>query len=269
MALKVKNVADIMESLAPVKLKDNYDNVGLMVGNKENSVTNILVALDCTLKVVREAVEKECSLILTHHPVLFRKPSTITTESLLGIKIIELIKNNIDVYSSHTNLDKIQGGMNDLIVSILGFDKVQVMEICEDEGSKNSGIGRLVTLEKPITLASICDNVKASLKISSLKYTGEDKKLIEKIAIINGSGTDYFDLAKALKADCIITGDTTYHYVSDLLEEGISIIDPGHFATEWPAMITFSMVLKEKLREAGYNNSVIISEEINDPYKYR
>lgn len=269
MAFKVKNVVDIMESLAPTSLRDSYDNVGLMVGSRDNTVTNILVALDCTLKVIKEAVEKDCSLIITHHPILFRKPSSVTTDSLIGTKLIELIKNNIDVYSSHTNLDKIQGGINDLIVNILGFEKGTIMEICAGEEAQNSGVGRLVTLEKPLTLVSLCDNIKASLKISSLKYTGEDQKFIRKIAVINGSGTDYFDLAKALKADCIITGDTTYHYVSDFLEEGISIIDPGHFATEWPAMSSFADVLKNNLEEVGYNNSVILSEEIFDPYKYR
>ena len=269
MAFKVKNVIDIMESLAPINLRDSYDNVGLMVGSRESTVTNILVALDCTLKVIKEAVEKDCSLIITHHPILFRKPTSVTTDSLIGTKLIELIKNNIDVYSSHTNLDKIQGGINDLIVNILGFEKGKVMEIYEGEDAQNSGVGRLVTLVKPLTLASLCDNIKASLKISSLKYTGEDEKLIQKIAVINGSGTDYFELAKALEADCIITGDTTYHYVSDFLEEGISIIDPGHFATEWPAMISFSELLKNNLEEAGYNNSVVLSEEIFDPYKYR
>jgi dinuclear metal center YbgI/SA1388 family protein len=266
-AFKVKNVVDIMESLAPTSIKDSYDNVGLMVGSNDNTVTNILVALDCTLKVIKEAVDKECSLIITHHPILFRKPASVTTDSLIGTKLIELIKNNIDVYSSHTNLDKIEGGINDLIVNILGFEKGSIMEICE--GAKHSGVGRLVTLVKPITLASLCDNIKASLKISSLRYTGEDEKFIQKIAVINGSGTDYFDLAKVLNVDCILTGDTTYHYASDFLEEGISIIDPGHFATEWPAMSSFAELLKNKLEQVGYNNSVIISEEIFDPYKYR
>jgi dinuclear metal center YbgI/SA1388 family protein len=268
MSLKVKDVVDIMESIAPSKLKDSYDNVGLMVGDKENNVSNILIALDCTLKVISEAIERNCSLILTHHPILFRKPSAITTESLLGTKLIELIKNNIDVYSSHTNLDKVQGGMNDIIVNILGYETSEVMELQEGD-NEGSGVGRLVTLNQPTTLLSLCDKIKTSLKVSNLRYSGEDEKNIEKIAIINGSGTDYFHIAKALKADCIITGDTTYHYVSDLLEDGIAIVDPGHFATEWPAMKSFSDLLKGRLTEAGFYNSVIISNEVYDPYKYR
>jgi dinuclear metal center YbgI/SA1388 family protein len=271
MSLKVKDVAHLMEIMAPLDLKENYDNVGLMVGSRENDVTNILVALDCTMKVIREAIDKKCSLILTHHPILFRKPSTITTDSLSGTKLIELIKNNIDVYSSHTNLDKANGGINDIVVEMLGYSHSEIMDLHKSsgDGQQNCGVGRLISLEQEITLTELCDKVKEAFKVSVLRYSGSDNKIIRKIAVVNGSGSDYFDRAKALKADCIITGDTTYHYVSDFEEEDIAIIDPGHFATEWPAMKVFGRKLEEKLTEAGYDNSVLLSSEVFDPYKYR
>lgn len=270
MALKIREVAKIVEDFAPVKLKEEYDNVGMMVGNRENEVEGVLVALDCTLDVIEEAIHKNCNLILTHHPILFRKPSSITTDTLLGKKLIELLKNNLNVYSSHTNLDVVSGGINDIVVEMLGFNKGQPMVPLDKSiiGEKDGGAGRLISLEEGISLKELCLKVKKAFGTPQLRYSGEDNKIIKRIALINGSGTDYFSKARVLKADCIITGDTTYHYVSDFSEEGIAIIDAGHFPTEWPAMKIFAQILNDKLSDLGYSNIVRVSEIIKDPYKY-
>lgn len=271
MSLKVKNIEKIMEEYAPKNLKESYDNVGLMVGNSESEITAILVALDCTLEVIKEAKDKNCNFILTHHPLLFRKPSNITTNTLLGKKIIKLIKNDINLYSSHTNLDVAKNGINDLITEILGYENSIVMERLEENLSfeQYRGIGRMVTLKKPVTLEKLCLQIKNKLNTPQLRYAGNENSLIKKVAIINGSGQDFFSLAKAKGADCIVTGDTTYHYVSDYKEENISIIDAGHFATEWPAVKAVANVLREKLNNEGYKNSVIVSENSKDPYKFK
>lgn len=269
MSLKVINIKSIVEDFAPTKLKESYDNVGLMVGDLDKEVTNILVALDCTLEVIDEAVEKNCNLIYTHHPLLFRKPSSITGETLTGKKIIHLIKNDISLYSAHTNLDSTEGGINESIMKILGFDNYVTMELSENRDAKDtkSGIGRFAKLEQPISLKELCNKVKASLEISYLRYAGKEDMMVSKVAVINGSGQDYFSLAKKMGADCIITGDTTYHFVSDYSEEGIGIIDAGHFGTEWPVFKYLAYILKEKLQSMGYSNKVIISEKAVDPYK--
>lgn len=271
MSLKVADIKKIMEEMAPTKLKESYDNVGLMVGNVDEKVTSILVALDCTLSVIDEAKKKNCNLILTHHPLLFRKPSAITTETLLGKKIIELIKSNIHVYSSHTNLDSVKGGINDIITNMLGFEASKTIDLSpnRDADDYNSGIGRIAELDKSITLKELCCNIKSALELPYIRYAGEDSMVIKKIAIINGSGQDYFHAAKKLGVDCIITGDTTYHYVSDYSEEGIGIIDAGHFGTEWPGIKVVAKELENRIKELGFNNHVIISENVKDPYKLR
>lgn len=271
MILKVKDFIRIMEQLAPLKLKEEYDNVGLMIGSEDSEIKSILVALDCTLKVIEEAKKKDCNLIFTHHPLLYRKPSTVTDETLQGRKIIELIRADINLYSSHTNLDSVQGGINDLITQLLGFNKWDIIE-CKETGidsSRKNGIGRIVELQDSILLEELCDNVKKALGTNSIRYSGIENMRIKRIAIINGSGQDYFNAAKLLKVDCIVTGDTTYHYVSDFSEENICIIDAGHFATEWPAFKLFADTLRNEIAKAGYENLVIVSDEVNDPYKVR
>ena len=269
MPLKVRDINNIMETYASSCLKESYDNVGLMVGDLNSQVTSIMVALDCTFEVIKEALEKECNLIITHHPLLFLRPSTITKETLQGRKIIELIQNNINVYSSHTNLDIVKDGLNDILTKLLGFKYWSIIEnFGENSQGEAQGIGRLVSLDKPITLEQICERVKVSLDLKGLKYAGEEKMQINKIAIINGSGQDYFKAAANCGADCIITGDTSYHYVSEYMEMGIAIIDAGHFETEWPSMKVVAEVLQNKLREKGYDNLVLVSEKCRAPYKF-
>lgn len=271
MPLKVKDIKKIMEERAPEKLKEDYDNVGLMVGDNECKVTSILVALDCTMEVINEAKEKKCNLILTHHPILFKKPRNITKDTLLGRKIIEIIKNDINVYACHTNLDAVKGGFNDNIMELLGFKNCITIDPSKERKNEDkiSGIGRIAKLEESITVEEMCDRIKQNLKIPFLRYCGEANKKIKNVAVINGSGQSYFNEAKKLGADCIITGDTTYHYVSDLAEEGIAVIDAEHFGTEWCSVELLAKWLKNVIEFEGCKNSVFISQCNRNPYKYK
>ncbi|KOA21219.1 putative GTP cyclohydrolase 1 type 2 [Clostridium homopropionicum DSM 5847] len=268
MPLKVKDIKNIIEGFAPVRLKESYDNVGLMVGDLDAEVTSILIALDCTLEVIEEAIAKKCSLIITHHPLLFIKPSTITTETLTGKKVIQLIKNNINLYSAHTNLDSVEGGINDSLMKILGFEQYDIIEISKNINSQEekSGIGRIAVLNKPTTLLELSKKIKETLELPFVRYSGKESLEINKVAIINGSGQDYFHLAKKLGVDCIITGDTTYHYVSDFREEGIGIIDAGHFGTEWLPYKKIGVIISEKLKDMGFSNQIIFSNINKEPY---
>ncbi|KAJ53877.1 dinuclear metal center YbgI/SA1388 family protein [Clostridium tetanomorphum] len=270
MSLKVKDITKILEEYAPLRLKESYDNVGLMIGDPNCEITSILIALDCTMKVINEAYKNGCNFILTHHPLLFKKPSSITTESLQGKKIIEIIKNNINLYSSHTNLDSTKDGINDLVMKLLNLNNYEIIEVNRENFQYGeAGIGRIAILDSNITLAELCEKVKETFEVSSLRYSGDDSQIIKKVAVINGSGNDFLMKAKSLGADCIITGDTTYHYVSDLQEEGISIIDPGHFETEWPAMKVVAKWLENRIKSMGYSNDIIISKDTVSPYKYK
>ncbi|MBE6064597.1 Nif3-like dinuclear metal center hexameric protein [Clostridium cochlearium] len=271
MSLKLKEIIEIIENeYAPLDFKLDFDNVGLMVGDVNENINSILVALDCTIRVIEEAKKLGCNLIITHHPILFKSPKSITTDTLLGKKIIELIKSNINVYSSHTNLDAVPEGINEIVMNVLGFKDYSIIEKNSmDFKGEEVGIGRIVELEKEITLEELCYKVKNSLSIENLRYAGEDNQLIKKIAVINGSGTDLLDSAKRLGTDCVITGDTTYHYVSDYAEEGIAIIDAGHFETEWPSMKVIAKRLEKKLNSIDKNIKLYISEESFSPYKYK
>lgn len=259
--IKVNNIIKEMELLAPTYLKEDFDNVGLMVGDKNKEVKKVLLALDCTLKVIEEAKKENVELIITHHPLIFKRPSSITTDTLQGKKIIELIKNDISLYSSHTNLDSVENGLNDTIVSILGFDNFKILE--KNKRDDKAGLGRIVSLNESIQLEDLISKIKKSLNINNLRVVkGKDK--VNKIAIINGSGQDFIGKAVALGADCIITGDTTYHFASDYKEKKISILDVGHFASEQITFFNVMENLKEKFKDVEFITSTV--EE--DPFSF-
>lgn len=266
MSLKVKDVIKIIENIAPPALAESYDNVGLMVGDRETEVHKILVALDVTLEVIDEAIESNCNLIFTHHPILFLKPKTITTDTLMGKKIIKLIQNNISVYSSHTNLDSVQEGLNDIATELLGYNNYRVLEVNKTFENARNGIGRFIKVNNPITLFDLCNRVKEKYEAPFVRVVGDKDKEINTIAVINGSGEDFFGIAAKEGCDCIITGDTSYHHVSDMRESNIAIIDAGHFVTEWPAMKVVGKRLNNTLKDMGHNQKVIISQVSGDPY---
>lgn len=261
--IKVKNVMDYMEKIAPRYLKEDFDNVGLMVGDKTGIVKRVLFALDCTLEVIEEAKQLNVDLIITHHPLIFSRPKSITTDTLQGKKIIELIKNNINLFSSHTNLDSVEGGLNQTIVEMLGFESNEILERNKVSACKNAGLGRMIRLDEEINISELIDKVKRSLNINSLRVVYGNEK-VKSIAVINGSGQSFFNKALNEGADCIITGDTTYHFALDYKEMGISIIDTGHFSSEWLVFLKTMEKVKEEFKEIEFITSI----KVEDPYKF-
>lgn len=257
----VNDVMKAMEQIAPVSLKEDFDNVGLMVGDRNSEVKKVLFALDCTLAVIEEAKKEQADMIITHHPLIFRKPSSITTDTLQGKKILELIQNHISLYSSHTNLDSVAGGINERIGQMLGFDHSEILDRNHIDAS--AGIGRIMTPKKPIPVTDFIQKVKEVLDLTHMRavIAGEE---IHKLAIINGSGQDYIAKAVALGADCILTGDTTYHFASDYKEMGITILDAGHFSTEH---LVFFDVMK-KLEKQFSDVTFVFSSVEEDPYMF-
>jgi dinuclear metal center YbgI/SA1388 family protein len=260
---KVLDIAKAIEDAAPKFLMEDYDNIGMMVGDDNKEVKKVLLSLDCTKEVIKEAINLNSDLIITHHPLIFKKPKNIISGDLLGDKVIALIKEDIALYSCHTNLDSTKGGINETIVNMLGFTSDEIIEPKEYPNYKDCGIGRLVRLKEEISLSDIIKLVKEKLNINNMRIV-KGSENVKTIAIINGSGQDLFYRAKNLGADCIITGDTTYHFASDFKEIGISIIDAGHFSTEYLAFLKTLEFLSERFKDVEF----ISSEECKDPYEF-
>ncbi len=125
--LKVANVCQLMEEIAPRFLAEEGDNVGLLIGEGSRRVERIMICLDLTEWTVDEAIEKRIDMVICHHPMIFKGIKRITSDDATGRKILKLIKHNISVYTAHTNLDSVSGGINDLIMERLGIRNSEIL----------------------------------------------------------------------------------------------------------------------------------------------
>lgn len=133
MALKCSDVINALEKFAPVEDAESWDNPGFLVGDRNHEIHKVLVALDVTGAVIDEAIDVGADMIVTHHPVLFGSVKKVTTDTPLGTKIVRLIKNNIDHYAAHTNLDAAIGGTNDVFADLAGLTEVKVLDVTNKE----------------------------------------------------------------------------------------------------------------------------------------
>lgn len=241
-----KDIINFLEEKYPRSNAEEWDNVGLLVGNNKKDVKKIQLSIDATEKAVDYAAQNNVDMIVTHHPLIFKPLKSIVMSELSGRKIIKLIENGLNLYSIHTNLDSSKDGLNDYILELLEVKKYKIVDI--NANDETAGIGRMYTLEEKITILEYADFIKTKMKIKNVRVISNDlKSEVKKIALINGSGMSYWRKVKSLGADLFITGDISYHDALDAKESGLHLIDIGHFESE----NCFSELLKKNLEEIG------------------
>ncbi len=225
---KVIDILKVLEKKAPLNLAESYDNVGFIVGRAEGEVKKILVALDITERVVREAIEKRAELIVSHHPVIFGERKRITDCDITGEIVLGLAENKIAAICMHTNLDSAKDGVNDVLAECLGIKVEGIVEPKEDGASGGGRYGR-ISEEKdlPEFLGEVCK----ALKTNGVKYHNASGK-VRKVAVGGGSCGEYITIAKSLGCDTVVTADIKHNQFLDAAHLGINAIDAGHFATE-------------------------------------
>ena len=299
--MKLSEIISRLEEKFPRQNAESWDNVGLLIGNRESEIKNIQISLDVTVKAVEKAVENKVDLIISHHPFIFSPLKEINNDTVIGDKILKLIENKIAVYSLHTNLDSSEFGLNDFVGEKLGFNKGKIVdpvkenlykgeiyissEFVEDKlknekidfkiektenGNKiifvgkkqevysavenfkrklsvdniyiyeldnkyiEKGIGRIYSLPKKEKLTEFIKKIKENLNLENVKVAGYDieNAEVKKVAVVNGAGSSYWKKAKRMGADILITGDLKYHEALDAQEDGMYILDVGHYESE-------------------------------------
>ena len=218
--MKVKELVNFLFEIAPENLKEDYDNVGLLVGDENAEITGVLVSLDCFDEVVSRAEDLNANLIVTHHPVIFEPLKSVTEQSL----VYKLINKGISVISMHTNLDKTEGGVNDALCAALGLFDVKT--VITEEGFPIR-VGELPTAQDPYTFAK---TIKQALG-GTVKFVPGNKDVLT-VAVCSGSGGDFIYDALRLGADALVTADIKHHLFIEAGENNISLYDAGHFNTE-------------------------------------
>ncbi|MGL4999767.1 MAG: Nif3-like dinuclear metal center hexameric protein [Cetobacterium sp.] len=244
--MKLSKLINFLENKFPLYLAEDWDNVGLLVGRRDSKIKEVLLSLDLTESVIDKAIELGANLIITHHPIIFKPLRNITSDTLIGRKIIKLIENGISVYSMHTNLDSSKSGLNDFLgEDILGFKDGKILEHLE-KNEREYGIGRVYKLDETITLEKLLEMLKEKLVLDSITFVkAKEIKDIKKVALVSGSGASYWRKAKKAGATVLITGDVKYHEAMDAREENFTIIDIGHFESEH----IFSNLIEELLKK--------------------
>jgi dinuclear metal center YbgI/SA1388 family protein len=241
---KVKDILRELENFAPIRLKMDFDNVGLLAGFSENEVDRILVALDITDEVIGEAVRERAQLIVSHHPLFFSLKS-VTDADRTGRKLTTLLSRGISAICMHTNLDAAAGGVNDALAEAAGLCGTTLLaeEVFDENGTPYS-YGRVGTLEAPMKLGGYLEFIKRRLGASGLRYhdAGRD---VYKVATVGGSGGG--DLKHAVRHGCdtFLTADIKYDVFLEAKELGLNVIDGDHFCTE----NVVTPVLERKLKE--------------------
>lgn len=228
------DIADFMEELAPARLAEEWDNVGLLVGSTQTEVRRVLLAMDVTADVLDEAAGMKAELIITHHPFIFKGLKNLREENPKGRLAAGLIRNGIGVFCAHTNLDVAEGGVNDVLARKLGLkDTVNFKDYGPPDGAGGRhGLGKVGFLEERLPLAQFVESVKAALDISHVRVTGDAGAGVKKAAVFCGSFDDDLVALERHKPDVLVTGDVKYHTAVDALQVGSCLIDAGHFNTE-------------------------------------
>ena len=239
--VKLNKIANFLENIAPSCLAEDYDNVGLLIGDNDKSISKILVALDADEAVVNEAKNKKCDLVISHHPLIFKPLKKVVTDDSVSRTVIDLIKNDISLISIHTNFDSVKSGLCDLFLDKIADTK----ERTAIEGDEENGLGRIAQLTNPAKLSDILETVRREYKIDALRYVGNPQAVINKIAVCNGGGADFIYSAAAQGADIYISGDIKYHHARFAYENGISLIEIPHYNAE----IIFCDYIKEILKK--------------------
>ncbi|MBE6674047.1 MAG: Nif3-like dinuclear metal center hexameric protein, partial [Ruminococcaceae bacterium] len=205
------------------ELRCDWDNDGIMCAQSlDAKVKRVLLALDVTLDTVEYAINNSFDTIISHHPLVFRSQKALSPLNYTQNKLIELIKNNINVMSFHTRLDAANGGVNDSLASIIGLNNVTVDPI--------DPIGRIGFLKDKISLSTFSENVKKQLNSPFVLYSGEND--VYKVYVVGGDGKDLIDNAIVAGCDTILTGRASYNTAIDASDMCINIVEAGHFYTE-------------------------------------
>lgn len=224
--MKCGDICTLIELEYGLEYACDWDNVGLLAGRRDKEVKKILLALDATDEAVQRAVRKEADMLITHHPMIFSPVRRVTDEDMIGRRLLTLLQKDICCYAMHTNYDV--RGMADLAAGLLNLQECTVLEEIRD----GEGIGRVGILPAYMTLEECAQLVKNVYRIPSVKLFGDPSTKVRTAAICPGAGKSTIKEVLRFGCDVYITGDIDHHTGIDAVDQGLCIIDGGHYGIE-------------------------------------
>ena len=260
--MKIREIIGALEEFAPLSLQDSYDNAGLQIGLTEDAeATGALLCLDVTEDVLDEAVRRGCNMVVSHHPLLFRPCKSITGADYIERCIIKAIKNDIVIYSAHTNLDNAKDGVNYRIAHKLGLTDIEILDPKNNNDSTGAGI--IGHLAEPMEKEDFIAHVKKVFNASCVRFNSWTGRKVFRIALCGGSGAFLMSKAASAGVDAFLTGEVGYHRFFGH-ENELLLLELGHFESEQYTL----EILREAIERAAPNLPIFDTEIETNPINY-
>ncbi len=242
-------IQDIFQELcriAPLDLQLDFDNAGFQIGHADREVRRVLLSLDVTDEVAEEAHALGAELIISHHPLIFTPLKSVCDTDAAQRRVLYLIENRIGLISMHTNLDIAEGGVNDVLIRLLGAEPEQTLDA--------EGCGRIGALPEPVPLDAFLKRCREMLGCEGLRYC-PGAASVSRLAVMGGAGAGSLEDAAAKGCDTFLTSDVKYHQFQRAAELGLTLIDADHFCTENPIIPELARRLSARFPDTAFRVS--------------
>lgn len=255
--MRAGDIIDVLEGFAPLSIQEKWDNSGLCIGSRDAEVHGVMMGLDCTVDLLREARAAGADMVVTHHPLIFHGVKQLHPGDPVSDTIMEAVRSGIVVYASHTPSDKVIEGVSWQMALQLGLQDIEIL----DPEQGGPGLGTVGNFPKPIAdPEEVIALVKEKFSLEAVRCSASVKN-ISRVAMCGGAGADLIGRAQAAGAQLYISADFHYHHF--FTPEGFMIMDVGHYESEKYIVQTLFSLLKKnfptfavQISQARSNNPV-------------
>jgi dinuclear metal center YbgI/SA1388 family protein len=228
---QLKEICSYLDEFAPPELAEQWDNVGLLAGDPESTVTRLMTCLTITPQTALEAVRRAVDLVVTHHPLPFRALKRLVTTSTPGRLLWDMITHKIAIYSPHTAFDSAAGGVNQQLAEGLGLGDIGPLKPI-DGMPAGVGVGRVGQLPQAAALRDVAERLQAFLAVGQVQFVGDLDGSIQRVGVACGAAGELLSAAQAADCDLLVLGETNLHTCLEAQATNTALLLPGHYASE-------------------------------------
>lgn len=262
MTVTERDIIDALEAVAPLNLQESYDNTGIQLADASRPCTGVLLCVDLTEEILREAQQKGCNLVITHHPLMFRPVKSLQQRNRVEQTLVSAIRRGIDVYSCHTSIDNAPGaGVSHTMARMLGLRDIRTLV---PVNADRAGSGAVGDLPRPMPCREVVQLIKRTFGSPVARCApAPDSTPVSRVALCGGAGADFIPDAIAADAQLYLTSDCKHNHFLDHTDS-IFLVDIGHFESEECTKQIFYQIISEKFP----NFAVYKSEIEKNPITY-
>ena len=259
----------ILNSIVPFAMAEPWDNVGLMVGDPDQQVNGILIALDPTEALIQEALSQNLNTILTHHPLIFHPLKTIPSNTPMGRMLKKALEHDLAFIACHTNLDLVAAGVSNALAEKIGLCDTRPLTGQESAAQGQSpGFGKIGSLPVPLSSGQFLNRLLTALAAPGIQIAGTLPEAIHTVALCGGSGSDLAETAQNMGAQVYITGEVKHSVARWAEGAGFCVIDAGHYPTENLIVPILAEILKKSCMDQGFTPTITATVQQDNPMQW-